>query len=74
MVVKVSEPIRFSLVKRAQFQVNFYLRDLRDRCWRINLLKGMTYSMFKVLLDLKITNIERLKIVVEVEARKHFTF
>jgi hypothetical protein len=74
MIEKVSETIRFSLVKRAQFQDNFYLRDLRVRVWRITLLKRMTYSMFKVLFDLEITNIKRLKIVVEVEARKHFTF
>ena len=72
--MKVSETIGFSLVKRAQFQDNFYLRDLRVRGWRITLLKRMTYSMFKVLFDLEITNIERLKIVVEVEARKRLIF
>jgi hypothetical protein len=34
----------------------------------------MRYSIFKVLLELKITDIKSFKIVVEVEARKHFTY
>ena len=34
----------------------------------------MRYSVFKVLLELKITNVESFKIVVEVEARKHLAY
>ncbi len=68
------ESIGFTFVQRAQLQNNFNLRDLIDRNGRIPLFKRMHYSIFKVLLKFKIANIESFKIVVEVEARKHFTY
>jgi hypothetical protein len=70
----VRDSIGFTFVQRAQLQDNFNLRDLIDGFGRIPLFKRMHYSIFKVLLELKIANIESFKIVVEVEARKHFTY
>jgi hypothetical protein len=70
----VREAIGFTFVHRAQLQDNFNLRDLIGGFGRIPLFKRMRYSIFKVLLELKIANIESFKIVVEVEARKHFTY
>ena len=62
------EAIGFTFVQRAQLQDNFNLR-------RIFRFKRMRYSIFKVLLELKITNTKSFKIVVEVEARKQrFTY
>ena len=68
------EPIGYSFEQRAHLQGNFNLRDLVYRYWRIVIFNRMRYSVFKVLLELNITNIESFKIVVEVEARKHFTY
>ena len=68
------EAIGFIFVQRAQLQDNFNLRDLIKGKRRNILSKRMRYSIFKVLLELKITNIKSFKIVVEVEARKHFTY
>ena len=69
------EAIGFTFVQRAQLQDNFNLRDLINGKRRIFLFKRMRYSIFKVLLELKITNIKSFKIVVEVEARKQrFTY
>ena len=34
----------------------------------------MPYSVFEVFLELEISYIERFKIVVEIEARKRFTY
>ena len=74
-VLNVREPIGFTFEQRAHLQGNFNLRDLVYRSWRLYpLYIRMRYSVFKVLLELKITNIESFKIVVEVEARKHFTY
>ena len=68
------EAIGFTFVQRAQLQDNFNLRDLIYRIRRILLSKRMRYSIFKVLLELKITDIESFKIVVEVEAWKRFNY
>ncbi len=68
------ESIGFTFVHRAQLQDNFNLRDLIDGSGWIPLSKRMNHSIFEVLLELKIANIESFKIVVEVEARKHFTY
>jgi hypothetical protein len=70
----VREAIGFTFVQRAQLQDNFNLRDLIYRIRSYLLSKRMHYSIFKVLLELKITNIESFKIVVEVEARKRFNY
>jgi hypothetical protein len=70
----VREPIGFTFEHRAHLQGNFYLRDLIDGSWRVPLNIRMRYSIFKVFFELKITNIKILKIVVEVEARKHLTY
>ncbi len=68
------ESIGSTFVQRAQLQDNFNLRYLIDGSGRTPLFKRMRYSIFEVLLELKIANIECFKIVVEVEARKHFTY
>ena len=68
------EPIGFTFEQRAQLQDNFNLRDLVYRFGIIPLHIRMRYSVFKVLLELKITNVESFKIVVEVEARKHLAY
>ena len=68
------EPIGYSFEQRAHLQGNFNLRDLVYRSGSIPLHIRMRYSVFKVLLELKITNIESFKIVVEVEARKHLAY
>jgi len=53
----VREAIGFTFVQRAQLQDNFNLRDLINGKRRIILSIRMRYSIFKVLLELKITNI-----------------
>ena len=68
------EPIGYSFEQRAHLQGNYNLRDLVYRSGSIPLHIRMRYSVFKVLLELKITNIESFKIVVEVEARKHLAY
>ena len=68
------EPIGYSFEQRAHLQGNFNLRDLVYRSGSIPLHIRMRYSVFKVLLELKITNVESFKIVVEVEARKHLAY
>ena len=68
------EPIGFTFEQRAHLQGNFNLRDLVYRSGSIPLHIRMRYSVFKVLLELKITNVESFKIVVEVEARKHLAY
>ena len=68
------EAIGFTFEQRAHLQGNFNLRDLVYRSGSIPLHKRMRYSVFKVLLELKITNVESFKIVVEVEARKHLAY
>ena len=73
-VFNVREPKGYSFEQRAHLQGNFNLRDLVYRFGGFPLLIRMRYSVFKVLLELKITNIESFKIVVEVEARKHLAY
>jgi hypothetical protein len=73
-VINVREPIGFTFEHRAHLQGNFYLRDLINGSRWIPLRIRMRYSIFKVFFELKITNIKILKIVVEVEARKHLTY
>jgi hypothetical protein len=73
-VFNVRDPIGFTFEQRAHLQGNFNLRDLVYRSRSCPLCIRMRYSVFKVLLELKITHIESFKIVVEVEARKHFTY
>ena len=68
------EPIGFTFEQRAHLQGNFNLRDLVYRFGKFPLHIRMRYSVFKVLLELKITNVESFKIVVEVEARKHLAY
>jgi hypothetical protein len=70
----VREPIGYSFEQRAHLQGNFNLRDIVYRSGRIPLCIRMRYSVFKVLLELKITDVESFKIVVEVEARKHLAY
>jgi hypothetical protein len=70
----VRESIGFAFEHRAHLQGNFYLRDLIYGIRWIILLIRMRYSIFKVFFELKITNINSFKIVVEVEARKHLTY
>ena len=51
------EAIGFIFVQRAQLQDNFNLRDLINGKRRKVLSKRMRYSIFKVLLELNISNI-----------------
>jgi hypothetical protein len=68
----VREPKGFGFVKRAHLQGNFYLRDLLNGKRSNFLIIRMPYGIFEVLLELKIRNIKRFKIVVEIEARKNY--
>ena len=69
------EPIGFTFEHRAHLQGNFYLRDLINGYRWVNPLPiRMLNSIFNVFFELKVTNIKILKIVVEVEARKHLTY
>jgi hypothetical protein len=71
----VREPIGFTFEHRAHLQGNFYLRDLINGYRWVNPLPiRMLNSIFNVFFELKVTNIKILKIVVEVEARKHLTY
>jgi hypothetical protein len=70
----VREPIGFAYVKRAHSQGHFHLRDLLNRKRGIFVIIRMLYGIFEVFLELKIRNIKRFKIFVEVEARMRFTF
>ena len=66
------EPIGFAFVKRAHSQGHFYLRDLFNGFRRIILTIRMPYCILIVCLELKIIDIQRFKVVVEVKARMRF--
>jgi phosphoglycerol transferase MdoB-like AlkP superfamily enzyme len=68
----VREPIGFAFVKRAHSQGHFYLRDLFNGFRRIILPIRMPYCILIVFLELKISDIQRFKVVVEVKARMRF--
>jgi hypothetical protein len=68
----VREPIGFAFVKRAHFKGHFHLRDLLNRKRGIFEIIRMFNGIFEVFLELKIRNIERFKIVVEIKARKDY--
>jgi hypothetical protein len=68
----VREPIGFAFVKRAHPQGHFHLRDLLNRKRGIFVIIRMLNGIFEVFLELKIRNIKRFKIVVEIKARKDY--
>jgi hypothetical protein len=69
----VREPIGLAFVQRAHPKGHFHLRDLFNRFRRIKpLLIRMPYCILIVFLELKIIDIQRFKIVVEVEAGMRF--
>jgi hypothetical protein len=68
----VREPIGFAFVKRAHSQGHFYLRDLFNGFRRNFLTIRMPYCILIVFLELKISDIQRFKVVVEVKARMRF--
>ena len=71
-VFNVREPIGLAFVHRAHSKGCFHLRDLFNGSGWIPLIIGMPYCILKVFLELKISNIQRFKIVVEVEAGMRF--
>jgi hypothetical protein len=70
----VRESIGFAFVHRAHPKGHFHLRDLLYGSWRIILTIRMYNGVFEVFLELKIRDIKRFKIVVEIEARMRFTY
>ena len=66
------KPIGFAFVKREHSQGYFYLRDLFNGFRRNPLFIRMPYFILIVFLELKITDIQRFKVVVEVKARMRF--
>jgi hypothetical protein len=68
----VREPIGFAFVKRAHSQGHFYLRDLFNGFRIFPLIIRVPYFILIVFLELKITDIQRFKVVVEVKARMRF--
>jgi hypothetical protein len=66
----VRESIGFAFVQRAHPKGHFYLRDQVYGYWRKVLSIRMYNSVLEVFLELKIRDIKRFKIVVEIKARK----
>jgi hypothetical protein len=66
----VREPIGLAFVHRAHSKGNFYLRNLRHGCGWVGLPIRMYHFILEVFLELKIRDIKRFKIVVEIKARK----
>ena len=64
------EPIGFGLVKRAHTEGHFHQRDLLNRKRGIFPIIRMPYGVFEVFLELKISNIKRFNIFVDIKARK----
>jgi hypothetical protein len=71
--LNLREPIGLAFVHRAHPKSNFYLRDLFNRFRISPLLKRMRYCIFIVFLKLKIIDIQRFKVVIEVTAKMRFT-
>ena len=70
--MNVREPIGLAFVHRAHPKGHFHLRDLFNRFRVIPLVIRMPYCILIVFLELKIIDIQRFKIVVEVEAGMRF--
>jgi len=70
--LNVRESIGFAFVQRAHPKGHFHLRDLIYGYWRYLLTIRMYNSVLEVFLELKIRDIKRFKIVVEIKARKDF--
>ncbi len=67
------EPIGLAFVHRAHPKGHFHLRDLFNRFRICPLFIRMPYCILIVFLELKIIDIQRFKVVIEVEARMCFT-
>ena len=67
----MSQPIRFPFIKSTHLQCNFYFRDFINWFWRIVDFIRVHNSVLEICLELKITLIESLKVLIEIEARKN---
>ena len=73
-VLNMREAIGFAFIRRANLKGDYHLRNLFNRKRGIFLIIRMPYGVFEVLLELKMINIERFKIFVEVKARVPCTY
>jgi hypothetical protein len=67
----MSQPIRFPFIKSTHLECNFYFRDFINWFYRNVDYKRMHDCVLENFLKLKITLIEILEILIEIEARKN---
>jgi hypothetical protein len=67
----MSQPIRFPFIKSTHLECNFNFRDLIYWYRRIVEIIWMLNCVLEIFLELKVTLIESLKVLIEIEARKN---
>jgi hypothetical protein len=68
----MSQTIRFPFIKSTHLECNFYFRDFINWHRRIERFIRMHNCVLEIFLELKVTLIESLKVLIEIEARKNF--
>ena len=67
----MSQPIRFPFIKSTHLECNFYFRDFINWYRRIVDCIRVHNCVLEICLKLKVTLIESLKVLIEIEARKN---
>jgi len=67
-ILNVSEPVGFGFIESAHLESDLHLRYLIFDQIR------MLYCILKFFLKLKISNIQSIKVIIEVKARMHFIY